>query len=254
MRCTFGPNFRWLLRLRGGSRFAGRVISSTPTATRTLLFVTASPRRRSLSTAIGEELVRAWEAANPGGTTVHRDVAAPPVPPITEAWTEICDNLMRDRITALDRLHQGAHTEGQKRAWAVVEPLLREVAEASVVVLATPMYNYSIPASLKAWLDQITFPRMDLSPRVFAVVAARGGWYGEGSPKAGVEHQARYLSDFVQGHFSVPPPATITVDLGNSRVDPLLATAREKHDRSYESALREAWTLGTTIGSANMLS
>jgi FMN-dependent NADH-azoreductase len=214
----------------------------------TLLYITASPRRGSLSTAVGHELVSEWQDANPGAHVLRRDVSANPVPPITEAWTEICDNLMRNQVTALDRLHEGVRTDGQRAAWKVLEPLLAEVVAASVVVLATPMYNYSIPASLKAWLDQITFPRMDLSPREFAVVAARGGWYGEGSPKAGVEHQTRYLSDFVQGHFSVSSPSTITIDLGNSRVDPLLAGALDKHQVSYEAALREARSVGRVLG------
>lgn len=154
------------------------------TAPLTLLYVTASPRRRSISTGIGDQLVSAWQAMNPEGQVIRRDVAAEPVPPITEAWTEICDNLMRDKITALDQLQLGVRTGPQQQAWETLAPLLAEVIQARFIVLATPMYNYSIPASLKAWLDQITFPRMNLAPREFTVVAARGGWYGEGSPKA----------------------------------------------------------------------
>jgi FMN-dependent NADH-azoreductase len=214
----------------------------------TLLHITASPRRESLSTSVSRELVSSWQAANPGARVIHRDVAAVPVPPITEAWTEICDNLMRDQITDVERLHEGVRTAGQQRAWDVLEPLLTELLEASLVVLATPMYNYSVPASLKAWLDQVTFPRMNLSPREFAVVATRGGSYGAGSAKAGVEHQTRYLSDFVRGHFGVQEPATFTVDLGNARVDPLLADAFADHLDSFDTAVRDARAFGRRHG------
>lgn len=229
-------------------------INSTAAQPPTLLHVTASPRTASISTAVSGEVVAAWLAAHPGGRVIRRDLGAHPVPHITDAWTEICDNLMRDRITALDRLHEGVRTEAQREAWAVVEPLLAELVEAEVVVLATPMYNYSISSSLKAWLDQVTFPRMDLSPREFVVVAARGGWYGEGSPHAGVEHQTRYLSDFVQGHYGVRAPVTVTVDLANSRVDPLLADARDAHHLSYEAALEQARAAGRALGEWSVVS
>jgi len=178
---------------------------------------------------------------------MRRDVAAQPVPPITEAWTEICDNLMRDQITSLDRLHEGVRSGSQQEAWRVLTPLLGELIQADVIVLATPMYNYSVPAALKAWLDQVTFPRMDLTPRRFAVVAARGGFYGEDSPKARVEHQTRYLSDFAQGHFGVAAPEVVTVDLVNSTVDPLLRDAQAQHLASYDAAVREARTVGARL-------
>lgn len=59
----------------------------------------------------------------------------------------------------------------------------------------------------------------------------------------------RYLSDFVQGHFGVPAPATITIDLSNSLVDPLLADAHERHLLSYKAAASEAVALGGALGS-----
>jgi FMN-dependent NADH-azoreductase len=210
-----------------------------------LLHVDASPRRRSLSSAVGSAFADGWETA--GGTVVHRRLVDQPVPHITEAWTGICDNLLADGTTALDRLHEGARTAEQRAAWAQVEPLLAEVVAADIIVLSTPMYNYSIPSALKAWIDQITFPRMNLEPRRFVVVAARGGTYQLGTPRAAVEHQVEYLTDFVQGHFAVPAPEVVVVELSNARVDPLLARHRELHDRSLASAHERAWSLGQSM-------
>ena len=127
--------------------------------------------------------------------------------------------------------------------------LSRRVA-AEVILLATPMYNYSVPSALKAWIDQVTFPRMDLGDRRFVIVAARGGSYVPGSPRQGVEHQTRYLSDFVQGHFSVAEPEIVAVDLANARVDPLLAAHRRAHEESLAEALERAREVGRRLSGA----
>jgi FMN-dependent NADH-azoreductase len=108
---------------------------------------------------------------------------------------------------------------------------------ADVVVITTPMYNYGVPAALKAWIDQVTFPRMDLAPRRFVVLAARGGSYAPEAPTAGLEHLLTYLADFITGHYRVPAPRTLAVDLANVRVDPLLAARRDDHEASLRRAL-----------------
>lgn len=212
-----------------------------------LLHIDASARSRSFSRHVSAELVSALRELEPDLDYRHRDLAKQPVPHITEAWTQICDNLMADGITALDRLHEGVRTPAQREAWAVLEPLLREVVDAEVVLLATPMYNYSIPSALKAWLDQITFPRMSLGDRRFVVVASRGGSYAPGTPNATVEHQTRYLADFLPGHFAVAAPVVITVDLANAVVDPLLAARRDAHRASLEQALSEARRVAASL-------
>jgi FMN-dependent NADH-azoreductase len=52
-----------------------------------------------------------------------------------------------------------------------------------------------------------------------------------------MEHHLRYLSDFIQGHYSVPAPATIVAELSNARVDPALARFRTAHELSLAGAL-----------------
>jgi FMN-dependent NADH-azoreductase len=210
-----------------------------------LLHLDASARRRSFSREAGSTFADAWREA--GGTVTHRDLARDPVPQITEAWTGMCDNLLADGITALDRLADGARTPDQVAAWRIVQPLLDELVAADVVLIGTPMYNYGVPASLKAWIDQVTFPRMSLTGRTIVVASARGGSYLPGAPKAAFDHQARYLQDFAAGHFAITDVRFLHAELANSVIDPLLADLRPRHEASLTRALQEARALGRDL-------
>ncbi|ADD41353.1 FMN-dependent NADH-azoreductase [Stackebrandtia nassauensis] len=210
----------------------------------TLLRVDSSPRDNSISRALGDAFERTWRAAHPDGRVLTRDLARVPVPFIDAAWTEICDHLLAHRITDLDRLSEAARTPDQKRAWAIVEPLLTELRAADVVLITTPMHNFSIPAVLKAWLDQVTFPRMSLAGKRFVVATARGGAYSPGAPKAKFDYQERYLRDFFAGHFAVDDARFVNAELANARVDPLLADHRTTHESSYADAIATAAELG----------
>ncbi|XVQ06540.1 FMN-dependent NADH-azoreductase [Spirillospora sp. CA-255316] len=200
----------------------------------TLLHLDASARRDSFSRKLTALFAEEWRAA--GGDRTYRDLAADPVPHISEAWTELCDHVMQNQITDIDRYPEAVRTPEQAAAWSVVEPLLSEVVAADVVLIGTPMYNFSVPASLKAWLDQITFPRMSLKGRRFVVVSARGGSYAPGTPRAPYDHQERYLRDFFAGHFAIDDPLLISAELTNALVDPALAHLRDKQAASQESA------------------
>ncbi|GAA2787732.1 FMN-dependent NADH-azoreductase [Saccharopolyspora taberi] len=204
-----------------------------------LLHLDASARRTSLSRRLSRTYAEAWRASHPTGQYVHRDLAAEPVPHIGEAWTELCDYLLAHQITEIDRYPEAVRTAPQRQAWEIVEPLLTEVVAADVVLIGTPMYNYSIPSALKAWIDQITFPRMSLAGRSFVVTSARGGAYGPGTPREPYDHQERYLRDFFKGHFDVDDVRFINVELANSTVDPALEHLRQKHTASLEAATRE---------------
>ncbi|WP_067698568.1 FMN-dependent NADH-azoreductase [Nocardia jejuensis] len=209
-----------------------------------LLHLDASARRNSVSRELGAAFAESWRAQHPGGAYAHLDLSADPIPFIGEGWTQLCDRVLAHGSTDLDHLAELANSPEQQRAWAVVEPLLAEVRAADVVLIGTPMYNYSIPASLKAWLDQITFPRMSLAPRRFVVVTARGGSYAPGAPKAAYDYQERFLRDFFAGHFAVQDSVFVNAELVNSRHDPVLAHLRERHEQSYAAALAQARRLG----------
>ncbi|MFD7558821.1 FMN-dependent NADH-azoreductase [Streptomyces sp. NPDC059835] len=215
----------------------------------TLLHLDASARRQSFSREAGDAVATAWRAHHPGGTYIHRDLALTPVPQIGEAWTELCDYVLEHEITDPARYREAVRTPAQETAWAVIEPLLSELVAADTVLIATPMYNYSIPAALKAWIDQVTFPRMSLAGRLFVVTYARGGAYGPGTPRHPYDHQERYLRDFFAGHFAVPEEAMtfLGTELVNSLVDPALAGRRGAHDASRAAALETARKTGASL-------
>ena len=189
-----------------------------------LLHLDASARSRSFSRRLGARFADGWRTAHPGARYVHRDLAAEPVPFIGEAWTELCDEVLRRQITDPRRYHEVVETPAQRAAWAVLAPLLDELLAADVVLVATPMYNFSVPAALKAWIDQVTFPRMSLAGTRFVVVCARGG---------------TYLRDFLAGHFAVTDVDVVAAELVNSLVDPALAARRAEHEASLAAAETE---------------
>jgi FMN-dependent NADH-azoreductase len=215
-----------------------------------LLHLDASARSTSFSRRLGARFAEGWRAAHPGAGYVHRDLAADPVPFIGEAWTELCDEVMRRRITDPRRYAEAVRTPAQQAAWDVLAPLLDELLAADVVLVATPMYNFSVPAALKAWIDQVTFPRMSLAGTRFVVVCARGGTYLPGTPRAPVEHATTYLRDFFDGHFAVTDVDVVAAELVNSLVDPLLADRRGEHEASLAAAEAEIDRLVATSTAA----
>ena len=82
--------------------------------------------------------------------------------------------------------------------------VLDEFLGADTIVVGAPMYNFTLPTQLKAWLDRIivagrTFRYTETGPEGLAggkrviIALARGGFYGEGSPAAALEHLETYL-------------------------------------------------------------
>jgi len=156
-----------------------------------LLFVTSSLfGQDSKSTQIASEFVSSWKAANGPATVVHRDLGS--LPHLTGeqfgAW-----------MTAA-----GERSERQHTIAAESEPLIGEIEAADVIVIAAPMYNFTIPSTLKAWFDHITragrtFRYSEKGPegllknkKVF-VVTARGGVYTADSPAKAYDFQEPYL-------------------------------------------------------------
>ena len=99
------------------------------------------------------------------------------------------------------------HTENHKKALALSNELVSELLEADDIILATPMYNFTVPATLKAWIDQVvragkTFrytasgtPEGLLAAqnKKVLVIIASGGSYPEGSPMAALNYEIPYL-------------------------------------------------------------
>ena len=138
----------------------------------------------SVSRILTERIVEQLRAADPGAAVIRRDLVADPL----------------DHLT-LDAL---ADTQ-----------VLDQFLGASTVVIGAPMYNFTLPSQLKAWLDRIvvagkTFRYTDEGPEGLAggkrviIALSRGGFYDAGSPAAALEHLETYLSG-VFGFIGITP-------------------------------------------------
>jgi len=113
-----------------------------------LLSINASPRgAMSISRRLGERFVHHWRAAHPGGTVVERDLMNPVIPYMNLDW-----------IGGVYAPPTVPRTPEMQAALTLSESLIGELVDADQVVICTPMYNYSIPAVLKSWIDYLVRP------------------------------------------------------------------------------------------------
>ena len=141
----------------------------------TILHIDASINgENSASRAISRSIVEQLKSVPWGQEVVYRDLAADPLPHLT--LDAFADSSVLDEFLAAD-----------------------------TIVIGAPMYNFTLPSQLKAWLDRIlvagkTFRYTESGPEGLAggkrviVALARGGFYGAGSPAAALEHLESYLT------------------------------------------------------------
>lgn len=158
----------------------------------TLLHIDSSPLPSSVSRELTREFVRTWQARNPGGEVIHRDLAATPPPPIDATW-------IAGAYTA-----PGERSAEQASAVALSDELIGELERADEYVIGVAMHNFSIPSVLKLWIDQIarrgrTFTYSESGPRGLllgkkaTIVVASGGVYAPGTPAGAMNYIEPYL-------------------------------------------------------------
>jgi FMN-dependent NADH-azoreductase len=110
----------------------------------TLLVVNSSGRvTRSVTRRLAERFVRSWTAGHPAGSVIQRDVGLHPPRPVNEDWIAAAFASPDNR------------TPEMQEALRESDLLLDEITRADAIVIATPVYNFGMPAQLKAWFDQI---------------------------------------------------------------------------------------------------
>lgn len=110
----------------------------------TLLHIDASARKtRSITRSLGAEFKNQWLAENAGDKFIHRDVGSTPPEFVCESWI------------AAAFIPESDRTDEQISILAQSDLLIDELSTADVIVISTPMYNYGMPAALKAWVDQV---------------------------------------------------------------------------------------------------
>lgn len=161
----------------------------------TLLQIDTSSRGDySVSRSLTKAFAEAWQAKNSGGKTVHRDLNA------TEL-TFVDMNWITGAYSSPDQ-----HTPEHKQALKLSDELIAELREADEIVVGAPMYNFGVPARLKAWVDHIvrlgsTFSvgangyqgLLNEKPRKTTFIIASGGNYAPGAPAEKYNQESPYL-------------------------------------------------------------
>lgn len=155
-----------------------------------LLHVDSSPLgANSVSRALSARIVAQWRAAHPGVVVETLDLVV-----------DAPNHLNADSLGF--KLGTTADTDAARRENAVSERLVTQFLAADVVVIGAPMYNFSIPTQLKAWIDRLaqagrTFKYTEqgtvlglAGAKTLLVASSRGGKY---APDSAMEHQESYL-------------------------------------------------------------
>jgi FMN-dependent NADH-azoreductase len=164
---------------------------------------------KSASRAISASILGQLRAANPNVEVIRRDLVSEPLPHLT--LDAFADTSVLDEFLAAD-----------------------------TVVIGAPMYNFTLPTQLKAWLDRIlvagkTFRYTENGPEGVAtgkrvvIALARGGIYDAGSPASALEHLESYLRG-VFGFIGIAPEFVAADGL---------AISLEQRDLSIRQALGE---------------
>lgn len=144
-----------------------------------ILHITSSARgAASYSNRVAADVIAELQRREPGSTVTTRDLARDPLPHID------------DDFVAATKSPAGPQTESQRRQLAQSDVLVDELLAADMVVIGTPMINFSIPSNLKTWIDYVaragrTFSYSEKGPQGLVtgkqviLVAARGGVYAE---------------------------------------------------------------------------
>jgi FMN-dependent NADH-azoreductase len=140
----------------------------------------------SASRQLSAELVAAWAAAEPGVEVTYRDLAADAI----------------SHLSSASLVDAGTPTElrdaAQKHEAALGEKSIEEFLGADAIVIGAPMYNFSIPSQLKAWIDRIavagkTFRYTESGPEGLAggkkvIIVSTAGGIHAGQP-SGIAHE-----------------------------------------------------------------
>ena len=155
-----------------------------------LLVVETSPRGDySISRNMTRRFVAEWQAADPSGAVIERDLMETHLPFVTAPW-------LQAYFTPPQQ-----HSGEMKEALRLSDELVGEILAADHIVIATPVYNYNVPAALKAWVDHIVRKGMTLgfdgvglvTGKKATVLLASGGIYTEGSPIRDRDIASQYL-------------------------------------------------------------
>lgn len=156
----------------------------------TLLVVESSPRGEySMSRGLTKLFVEQWMQNHPGGRVIERDLMESNLPFVTMPW-------LGAYFTPTEQ-----HSSEMKDILRLSDELVSEILAADHIAIGTPVYNYNIPAVLKAYIDHIVRKGMTLGfsgeglvhDKLCTILMASGGVYTPDSPIRDRDIAASYL-------------------------------------------------------------
>ncbi|GAA3483446.1 FMN-dependent NADH-azoreductase [Streptomyces sp. NPDC002596] len=186
----------------------------------------------SASREVTATFVKTWLEQHPDGQVVYRDLAANPLP-------------------HLDATAAAAGAEDPLRS-----ELAAELEAADAVLIGAPMYNFSIPSTLKAWLDQVIIVGRNVGPdspvagTPITVVASRGGSYAPGTPREDSEFVQNYLEKLLTSMFGAEVDFIVpelTLAHSQPAMAELIPLAEASRARAFTEATEKAKALATRL-------
>jgi len=213
----------------------------------TILHIDASARLgRSHTRRLSARFVEAWLARRPHDTVIRRDVGLEPPPPVTEDWIAAA-------FTRPER-----RTPEMRATLTVSDALVDELERADLIVAGVPMYNFGLPAQMKAWVDNIVrvgrtfgFDRSRqgepywpmLSGKRLVTLGARGDWgYGPGERLAGLNHVEPHLQTVFR-YIGITDAVSVAAEydeFADERIRQSLQAAEAEIDRLVARMAEEA--------------
>lgn len=214
-----------------------------------LLRVDASPRLdRSITRQMADRFIDGWRMIESNAQVLSRDVGRQPPSVVSEAW-------IRAGFTPPEQ-----RSADMVDALAESMVLIDEVRRADVLVLGAPLYNYGLPAALKAWIDQIIrvgqtfsfdlqrgdFPiQSTLSGKSLVVLSSRGEFgFEPGGIRDGWNHMNPHLRTVATRLLGIAAQDIYEIASEYQEFDD------ERHQRSREKALHDAAELGSRLAAA----
>ena len=162
-----------------------------------LLKIDVSPRGdASYSRQLGQTFLQSWQAAHAGGTVATRDLARQQPTYVDLQWIAGAYSKPEDL------------TEEHKAALKLSDDIIAEVKAADTLVITTPMYNFQVPAVLKAWIDHLVRAGITFSAgpdgykglihgKKAVLIVSAAGDYAEGSPAESYDLLTPYLKQIL---------------------------------------------------------
>ncbi len=194
--------------------------------------INPNPNHNSISKNIATRLINSWKKQLPIEEYIYRDVGMNPPPFITQEWIAAVFTPETNR------------TQAQHDVLSISDQLIAEVSKSDILVISSPMYNYGMPAQLKAWFDQIIrvnktfdfdlargdFPLQPLLSGKTLIIITSSGEFG--FEEDGIRNNMSHL---------LPHIRTLSKYLGVEKIHEITSEYQEFGDHRHISSLENAY-------------